>query len=246
MAARGVESLRVRAVAASVGRVYRASWLELLVLGLALFVPLGLLTALAPGDGIEIQRLDDPRLIPIVAVGAAQVIAPLIGTVLFAGIVTSAVRRERGGDGHRLREIARDLPYGRLIAADILLVLAFGFGLLLFLIPGIVALVWFSLVAPVIEQEDTTVRDGFRRSRGLVRGHFRQVAALVVPAVLAQVLIEAAVEAGAFAAFGHGFAAEWFAAAAGDLLADPVFALIVVTLYFDLRALEGERAPAGS
>lgn len=228
----------MRAVAASIGRVVRTSWLELLVLGLVLFVPLGLLTALAPGDGIVIERLDDPRLIPILTVGAAQVIAPLVGTVLFAGIVTSAVVRERGGHGHHIGEIVRGLPYGRLIAADILLVLAFGLGMLLFLIPGIFALVWFCLVAPVIEQEDETVGGAFRRSRALVRGHFGQVAALVVPAIVIQVVIESAVETAALAAFGHGFGAEWFGAAASDMLADPVFALIVVTLYLELRQIE--------
>ena len=50
-----VDSLRIRAVVPEAFAVLRTSWHELLLLGLLLFVPLGLLTALAPGDGIEVD-----------------------------------------------------------------------------------------------------------------------------------------------------------------------------------------------
>ncbi len=238
MSGKNVEALRARTVIGSVVRICRTSWQELALLGLALFIPLGFLSALAPGDGIEIDRLDDPHLVPVILVGVAQIVAPLIGTVLFAGIAASAVMRDRTGQGHGVREIASSLPYAKLIAADILLVLAMAVGLVLLVVPGVIALVWFCLVAPAIEYEGGTVRSGFRRSRELVRGHFRQVAILVVPAVLLQSVIEGAAETAAFAALGHGFGAEWLAAVVGNLLADPVFALVVVILYLDLREME--------
>lgn len=239
MSRASVDELRIRKVVASSARVVRASWSELLAAGLLLFVPLGLLTALAPGDGIEIERFDDPQVIPVIALGVVSLVAPLIGTVFFAGIVASVVQRERGGAHHGLRDLARSLPYWRLLAADVLLVLAIGFGLLLLVVPGIVALVWFCLVAPVIEEEDATLRAAFRRSRELVRGHFRQIAILVWPAVLLQSALEALTEELAFDAFGEGLPAEWFAAVAANLLADPIFALLVVVLYLELRELEG-------
>lgn len=246
MGAAPVESLRVRAVLASVVRVFRSSWRALLLLGLALFVPLGLLTAIAPGEGVEIERFDDPRAIATVAVGIAQVILPLLGTVLFAGLVAAAVERERGHEARSLGEIVRSLPYGRLVAADILLVVAIGIGLLLLIVPGVIALVWLCLIAPVIEHEDATVLRAFRRSRELVRGHFRQIAVLVWPAVILQSLLDALIESLAFGLLGEGFGAEWLAAVLGNLLADPVFALIVVTLYIELRIREraGSATPA--
>lgn len=238
MSGEKVEALRIRAVVGGAARVCRSRWRELLILGIALFVPLGLLTALAPGDGLEIERFDDPNLIPIVALGIAQVVAPLIGTVFFAGLASSAVMRDRGGEGHGAWEVARTLPYGKLVAADVLLIFAMTFGLLLFIVPGVMALVWFCLVAPVIEHEDLKVRAAFGRSRELVRGHFRQVAVLVVPAVLLQSVIEGVAEEASFGILGHGFAAEWLGAVLGNLFSDPIFALIVVIVYLDLKALE--------
>lgn len=243
MRAGSVESLRVRAVVTRAVRAYRSSWRALLALGLALFIPLGLLTTIAPGDGIEIERFDDPGAIATVALGLVQVILPLLGTVLFAGLVAAAVERERGGEVRELGQLIRSLPYGRLAAADVMLVVVIGIGLLLVIVPGVLALVWFCLVAPVIEHEETTVRRAFGRSRELVRGHFRQVAALVWPAVFLQALLDSLVEGLAGGLLGDGFAAEWFYDVLANLLADPVFALIVVTLYIELRARE--RAAAG-
>lgn len=234
-----VDSLRIRAVAAEALAVTRTSWRELLLLGLLLFVPLGLLTALAPGDGIEVERLDDPHLLTAVPLGIAQVVAPLIGTVLFAGAASSAVSRHRGHEVDGVLALARKLPYGKLIAADILLVVAMGLGLLAFIVPGVIALVWFCLVAPIIEHEGGTVRHAFGKSRELVRGHFRQVAWLVWPAVLLQSVIEGLAETVAFGTLGHGFLAEWLASILGNILSDPVFALVVVILYLELGRLRG-------
>ncbi|MCB0877116.1 MAG: hypothetical protein R2700_00035 [Solirubrobacterales bacterium] len=239
-----VDSLRIRAVVPEAFAVLRTSWHELLLLGLLLFVPLGLLTALAPGDGIEVDRLDDPHLLTAVPLGVAQVVAPLLGTVLFAGAASSAVSRHRGQEVGGVIDLARSLPYWKLIAADILLVVATGLGLIVFIVPGVIALVWFSLVAPVIEHEDLTVRGAFRKSRELVRGHFRQVAWLVWPAVLLQAVIEGLAEEVVFDALGHGFFAEWLASILANILADPVFALVVVILYLELTRLKEASARA--
>lgn len=243
MRAAPVESLRIRSVVGNVVRVFRTSWRPLLVLGLTLFVPLGLLTAIVPGEGIEIDRFDDPGAIATVPAGIAQVVLPLLGTVLFAGLVAAAVEHERGGEIGGLGEIIRSLHYGRLIAADVLLFVTVGLGLLLLIVPGVIAQVWFCLIAPVIEHEDSTVRRAFGRSRELVRGHFRQIAALVWPAVVLQALLNSLIENLAFGLFGEGFGAEWLAAVLSKLVADPVFALIVVILYIELR--EREPAPSG-
>ena len=126
----------------------------------------------------------------------------------------------------------------------ILLVVATGLGLIVFIVPGVIALVWFSLVAPVIEHEDLTVRGAFRKSRELVRGHFRQVAWLVWPAVLLQAVIEGLAEEVVFDALGHGFFAEWLASILANILADPVFALVVVILYLELTRLKEASARA--
>lgn len=231
-------ALRVRSVIGGAGRVLRKDWRPLLILGLALFVPLGLLVAIAPGEGAEIEISEERAFIPALALGSVQIIVPLIGTVFFAGVVAATVAHERHGVRSSLGEIIRELPYGKLVAADLLLVLAIGVGLLLFLLPGIIALVWFCLVAPVIEREGATVWGAFRRSRALVRGHFRQVAAIVWPVVVVQTLVDLGVEEGIVAALGHGFLGQWLTSVLSNLIVDPIFALFVVTIYLELREIE--------
>jgi hypothetical protein len=238
MGGQTVESLRIRTVLRRTAGVYRQSWRELLLLGLILFVPIGLLESLTPGDGIEIDRLDDPHLIVVVMVGVLQVVVPLLGTVFYSGAVASAVARHRGQRAHGIGEIARTLPYGRLIVADFLLVAVMAAGLIALVVPGIVFGVWFALVAPVIEYEGSTVRAAFVRSRELVRGHFRQVALLIWPAIMLESALEGLSDDVVFGIFSEGFLADWIGSVAGNLVTAPVFAVIVVTLYLDLKEVE--------
>ena len=118
-------------------------------------------------------------------------------------------------------EIARSLPYGRLIAADIGLILVVALGFLLLVVPGFVLLVWFALVAPAIEVEHRGVRSGFRRSRELVRSHFWKVAVLVWPAFLLQGALEEAGEGIAHDLLGEGWVSEWLGSVSGSMLAGP-------------------------
>ncbi|MCO5328398.1 MAG: hypothetical protein M9964_15290 [Solirubrobacterales bacterium] len=92
-------------------RVLRTSWHELLLLGLLLFVPLGL----SPRSslrvtGSSVDRLDDPHLLTAVPLGVAQVVAPLLGTVLFAAAVLRGLRH-RGQEVGGVIDLARSLPY---------------------------------------------------------------------------------------------------------------------------------------
>ena len=72
---------------------------------------------------------------------------------------------------------------------DLLWVALIIFGFLALLVPGFVFLAWFALVAPACEIEDRGIRDSFRRSRELVRGHFWIVLLLVVGSLLAEELL---------------------------------------------------------
>lgn len=226
--------LRLGRVLGELVTIYRASWRDLLVLGLLIFVPIGLLESVGPTDA-QIDDIDDLRLIPITLLVAAQIVIPLIGTVFYAGVVSAQVVRMRGGTDHGIRELARELPYGRLIVADILLVVLTGLGLALVIVPGFVILTLYALIAPVIEIEGTTVRASFKRSRELVRGNFWKVAGLVWPATLLSSALEALGDDSAFEILGEGFPADWLSTVLGNLLAAPVWALIVIVLYLELR-----------
>lgn len=58
-------------------------------------------------------------------------------------------------------------------------------GLILLVVPGVIAFTLFCLVGPLVVSEEMGVRAPFRRSAALVRGHFWLTLALVsVPLVL--------------------------------------------------------------
>ena len=237
------EPLVIRDVLAEMGAAYRERWRVLLGTGLLVFVPVGLVTAPdAPLEDADPNGVDLLTALEAGGLAAAQSVATVIGTVLYAGVVAAVVVARREGSRPPFKKLARTLPYGRLIAADVLVALVVAVGFLLLIVPGLVFLTWFALVAPAIETEHRGVLEAFRRSRQLVRPYFWKVAALVIPTLLAEELIASAVESGSRRGLGETFGGEWAGFVLGNLLAAPIFALAVVVLFHELR----DRAPRAS
>jgi hypothetical protein len=160
-------------------RVARAQWPLLLGAGLAVFVPLGLIEVLDERLQESLREfresVDVGWSVAALTVALGHAGASLVGEVLYAGVVAAAVFGVRQGQRHSLAQIARALPYWRLILADLLWVLAVTVGLLLLIVPGLIAIAWFALVGPAIKVERLRVIEGFRRSAALVRGGTRFV-----------------------------------------------------------------------
>ena len=96
----------------------------------------------------------------------------MAGTVLLSGFACRLV----GAAGHgreplTFTQVARSLPWGRLIAADLLVTLAVVGGLVLLVLPGLAALTLLAVVGPVIEIEHRRVFAAVRRSVQLARRH---------------------------------------------------------------------------
>jgi hypothetical protein len=121
----------------------------------------------------------------------------LFGTTFFAGLIDHVVAAEEHGTHvPTLRELLRTVPYGRLIAADLLLGLGAAALLLLLVVPGIIFFTFSCLVGPVVVMEDRKVRDAFRRSAQLVRGKFWLAFFLVtVPVAVEEDVVHSIVEA---------------------------------------------------
>lgn len=173
--------LRLRAVLRGIARTYREHWRFLLPTALLVFIPLGLLEAVVHlTHDFEIGEADVLTGALFSAAALAQVLASGLGDQFYAGTVAAAVsesrRRERR---HSLLEIARTVPYARLIAVDVLVALGTAVGVILLVLPGIVFYTWFALAAPVVKIERLGVRAALRRSRELVRGNFWQVLILL-------------------------------------------------------------------
>jgi hypothetical protein len=228
----------LRGVLAQVWTIARARWPVLVLAAVVIFVPVGLLEAidheleeaLTNPDGLELGDL-----IEIVAAAFVFGAGALLGDVLYAGIVAAAVIAERTKHEGSLRELLEGLPVLRLIAVDLLLGLVVVIGFLLLIVPGIVFITWFALVAPVVKVEHPPIRAAFRRSRELVRGHFWLVFAFVIPIVIVAELLSGLAQSGMVELFGETFVGDWAGAAVADLLTAPLYALGVVVLYFELR-----------
>lgn len=118
------------------------------------------------------------------AVGSSGV--SLLGAVFLAGFLSRLVSAEHGAGQVRLGAVLRSLPWGSLIAADLLVTLIVVLGLVLLIIPGLIALNLLVVVGPVIEIEERRAWAGLRRSAQLVRPHFWPVALIgTLPVVVA-------------------------------------------------------------
>jgi hypothetical protein len=205
---------RVGGTYAGIARIYRDWWGAILPLGLVVFVPLGLLDAAAAQVEVDSLQLDNGfKVFAAIAAAGAVTTTGLLGEVLFAGAIALSLTHPEGERPPPLRRLARRISYGRLIVLDVAYVVLVAIGLLLLVVPGVVAFVLLGLAGPAVELEERTVRGALARSFRLVRADFWLVFWVLVPIELAGDAL--------------GSAAEHLA---HDLLLSPVFAIAAVLL----------------
>lgn len=171
------------------GRVLRQAWGMLRghyrrvgVVALILFVPPPVLAAALGGFRESLEA--DVSLVR----GLGYLIGLLVvtsihlaGPVVFAGYLDEAVGREYfKGQRILFGTVIRTLPWGRLVAADLILIIGTTIGLVLFVVPGLVWLTLFTLVGPVIVQERRGLNDSFIRTFRISRTAWPQILVLVV------------------------------------------------------------------
>jgi hypothetical protein len=168
--------------------------------------------------------------------------ASLIGGLWFQGMVVEAVRDIQ--DGRRdfsLGELVRaPAPVlGPLILAGIIVVAGVVLGLILFIVPGLVLLTWWSVVVPVVVVERPGVGAALARSRDLVRGHAWQVFTLLV-VVLVMLIVVSVVLALIAYALSDSAGGSAVASLVANVTIMPFFSITSATLYFALRDAHGE------
>jgi len=222
-------------------RTARTYWRRggyLLLLGIAVFIPLGLINALA--DGIQQVRIEDLGgftdlgTYAILAAIVLQALTSLIGEIFYSGAVAIALARGEESQPPPLLTIAKHLSYGRLIVIDLIVAAGTAIGLLALIVPGLVFLTWFALAGPIIELEGTRVRDALRRSRQLVRGHFWAVFLVVLPISVGSEILSTA-SLGWFHEIIHShILSDWAGEAATGILLSPIYAVAVVLMTLEL------------
>lgn len=172
-------------------------------------------------------------------------IVTLLAHVLYTGYVVKLVQDVRDG---RMDETPGELlsaaaPYiGTLILNGILFGIAVTIGLALVIIPGLILITIWAVVAPAIVIENKGVIDAFGRSRELVRGNGWNVFGVIVLAFL--ILLAVYIVASLIGA-AIGAAGVVILSIIAGILAEPVVALVASILFFDLGGGQGiATAPA--
>jgi hypothetical protein len=224
------------------GQTLRTYWRQagfLILLGAVVFIPLSLIDALADkAQEIDTNDVTNFEFAALIAGLSAQGVTGLLGEVFYSGAVAVTLTDE-SRRRPTLREVSRRISYGPLILVDILYAVVVGIGLDAFVVPGLVLFTAFGLAGPVSEIEETSVLGAFRRSWELVRGHFWQVFAVLVPitlvgAVLSVVLIDL------LPPILHShFLRDWIGEAASSIALSPFYAVaaVLTTLQLNGRAM---------
>src|SRR6266498_3713031 len=155
------EGIGVLGIYRRVAATCRAEARYLLILAAFIFVPLGLLDAAVDHAGsTHVGELSDLATAGLVALALGQTVTALFGEVFYSGAVASLIAKSRPGERPSPMAVARRLPFGTLIAVDLVLAVGSALGLVLLIVPGVVFFTWFALAPPVLEIQNRRVRPG--------------------------------------------------------------------------------------
>jgi hypothetical protein len=178
----------------------------------------------------------------------ATLLVLLIGTVAtywFQGMVVEAVRDILDG--------RRDHTVGSLFQSAVPVILplflvgllagiAIAIGFILLIVPGLILLTIWAVLAPVVVVERTRVLEAFGRSRQLVKGHGWQVFGVIVILFLITAAASAIVQA-IFVGIADSFVGYFLADLIVRVLVAPLSAIAAAVMYFELKARHGEPVP---
>lgn len=163
-------------------------------------------------------------------------------SVLYQGMVVKLVQDAQEGRRDRsVRALVRSVEpvFWKLLAVSLLFGIGVGIGFVLLIIPGLILMVIWAVVAPVMVLERPGVFECFRRSRELVQGNGWNVFGVLVVVFLGVVVISevAGLVSDPLGSVGRALV-QWVVNAA----VAPLTALSAGVLYFALR---GQRYESG-
>ena len=187
----------------------------------------------------------------IVADGGSLILLPIsfavtvIAGTLYAGMVVTAVGDVQ--DGKRefsVNDLASSASHVilPLIGAGILAGIGIGIGILLFVIPGLILMTIWAVIAPVIVLERVGVMASFGRSRELVRDNGWRVFGVIVSVAIIVFVVRAILGAIAVSIDDSLVARiifDWI----GSSLTAPITAIVAAVIYFHLKGIKEGGAP---
>lgn len=236
LAAQPDPRLRIGAMLRDTFAVYRAHWKVLVPVTMVVLAPQALGDALL-GD-VEVEGVERPADVLKLASIPVAVAVNLGGEALLAGIVAALVLEwRRGGEVASLREVSRRIPYGRLIAIDLMLAIGTALGLVLLVIPGVLVFTYLLIAPALIEIEHITIRAAVRRSIDLVRGSFWRVLGFAALVFAASETLTHVLESPL-----HGVEGETLLNLGVEAVIEPVVTVATVILALALIDLQNRRA----
>jgi hypothetical protein len=224
------QKLDVGKVFSRITELYTSQASVYLPAALILYLPLALITgAVLTGTGGLLL------FVVIVALG-------LVTGFIYQGVVVRSVEDLQDGQrdlaiGDLFRSVVPVL--GMLIVVGIVGGIAEGIGFLLLIVPGVILVTIWAVVAPVIVIERKGF-EAFGRSYELVKGNFWQVLAVIVVLFVIQFIIQRI-----FGAIGGGISNSLVTYAIftliGSVIIAPLTALAAAVMYFELVGLHGQQ-----
>ena len=205
--------------------------------GVLLPVAFWIFLAVAIVDGLVGSNL---ALLPVV------IVVSTIAATIYQGIVVGLVRDIQ--DGRRdssvgeLFQVAAPVVLP-LIGAGLLSGLGIGIGMVLLIVPGLILLTIWAVIAPVIVIERSSVLGAFGRSRELVRGNGWPVFWVIAVAFLIS-LAGGIIFGGIASGVSDGPLVRIVFSALASTITAPIGALVAGILYYRLLAIRGGEAEA--
>jgi hypothetical protein len=229
--------LPVRQILAAAARSFRADPWRII----AVSVTVSLVTVLI--ELVANEVLDDTNVPAVIISTTTSWALSVLGAVFLSGFLCRIVGQiEHGHARPSLWQVARSLPWSRLVRADILVFVLVVLGLIALIIPGLILFCLFALVGPVIEIENRTVRAALRRSAHLVRPHFWWVALVAVVPFAVPVRLQVGGDDSGSHGVGH-IVEEIVLHGFVDALIEAAVGLVLVELCFRLIAMDTPRQP---
>ncbi len=216
--------------------VYKLHWKVLIPLTAVVLTPQAVGDALL-GD-IEVESVESTSDVLTLVSIPVRVAVNLGGEALLAGIVAALVLSWRRGERFdSFRDAAREIPFGRLIAVDLLLALGTAIGLVLLIVPGVLVFTYLLIAPALIEIEHVTIRESVRRSVELVRGNFWRVLGFAGAVLIISDLVVALLESPF-----HDAEREALLNLGIEALVEPILTVATVVLALALIDLSARRA----